>query len=257
MTNDRLRDGIEAMQAGDRRRARRLLGQAVNEDPNNVAAWWYLAAALEDTEQRVHSLRQVLRLQPDHEEARRILSQLERRVAQVTPAEGTPRPVLDTHQDTHGDLVVVPGEEPPPARRARASDTMVAGMAVGLALASILVTVILMWTGVIGGVPGGSGPGVEPTLRPLVFDIPACSVSDSDEAVIVFINNSPVLIEMLRGEPGEEEFVVALAPGAQSTVETPAGVPVRYYASTQAEGYTGGGARIEVPAGNACRVPIR
>ncbi len=71
-----LRDGLEALRAGERERAFRLLAQAVRRDPTNERAWLLLAGAVTDVEQRRNCLERVLQLNPQHEMARRGLASL-------------------------------------------------------------------------------------------------------------------------------------------------------------------------------------
>jgi hypothetical protein len=253
--------GVEALRAGDKRRARRLLSQVVNENPDNVAAWWFLSAAMETAEQRIECLHHVLRLRPDHAEARALLRQLERRVAHVTPPEGVERPVLDVRENTRGDLVPVPegewlpeADEPEPG--SSAGDSTVLAVATAVALLAIVVTVILTWTG-SAGVFGIQGPELEPTERVLSFDVRACARSSDGQTRLVFVNNTGVTLDVMEGAEGRERRVLTLGPDAQGAVDALAGSPVRYSIETRAQGMTGSGGLIEVPAGNECRVPIQ
>jgi hypothetical protein len=247
--------GVEALRAGDKRRARRLLSQVVNENPDNVAAWWFLSAAMETADQRIECLRHVLRLRPDHAEARELLRQLEHRVAQVTPPEGVERPVLDVREDTLGDLVPVPEEDEFEPESATGDSTVLA-VATAVALLAIVVTAILAWTG-SGGSLGIEGPELEPTERVLIFDVRACARSSDGQARLVFVNNTGVTLDVMEGAEGRERRVLTLGPDAQGAVDVLAGSPVRYSIETRAQGMIGSGGLIEVPAGNECRVPIQ
>jgi len=260
MSDETIQEAVTAITNGDRRRARRLLGQIVNTDPDNLSAWWYLAAALEDSEQRIHCLRQVLRIQPDHAEAKKVLSQLERRVAQVTPPQGTMRPVVDAYQDQQADHLRVKepekegesGEENSPL-----GDVTVAGISVGVALLAIVIAVILAVTGQAADFIGSPEVDLEPTSMPLTFGIEACAASEDGSAMLVFINNAPVSIEILRGAEGEEESLLELDPGDQASVDVENGLRIRYAVKTTADGYSGGGAYFQVTSGSVCLVPIQ
>lgn len=259
MNTDKLKAGIDALKQGDRRKARRLLGQVINEDPANAIAWWYLQAVLDTSEQRIHALRQVLRLQPDHVQARAILERLERRVIQVTPPDGLPRPVLDATEDHSGDLVI---SEPAPEphvedNRTSVSDTRVAVLSVSIALLAILVTVILVWSGAASGVLGIKGPHLEPTAQTLTMGSPACTTKEDGRTILVFVNNSAAMLDIQRGDAGSEIYLVSIPSGETASIEATPGVRARYTIDVQAEGYTGSGASFEVPQGNVCRVPIQ
>ncbi len=64
----------EALQQGDLNEARRLLIRLLKRDPRNVEYWLLLSAATVNPKERVESLRQVLKLDPDNVAARRGLA---------------------------------------------------------------------------------------------------------------------------------------------------------------------------------------
>lgn len=68
---DRLvEQGILAVKAGDRLRARQLLSQAVKQDPRHEQAWLWLASAHDDVEFRRICLEKVLALNPNNLQAK-------------------------------------------------------------------------------------------------------------------------------------------------------------------------------------------
>jgi len=72
-----LESGIQALKSGDRDAARRHLAQALREDPNSERAWqWMFNAANNDTE-RTKCIREILRINPENEKARRTLNSLD------------------------------------------------------------------------------------------------------------------------------------------------------------------------------------
>jgi Tfp pilus assembly protein PilF len=68
--------GIAAAKAGDHGRARRLLKQVVAHEHDNLRAWLWLSSVMTSPEEQIHCLEQVLRLAPDHPQARKALSTL-------------------------------------------------------------------------------------------------------------------------------------------------------------------------------------
>ena len=90
--NELTQKGINALKAGDRATARRLLAAAVKQDPNDAQAWLWLTGALDKDDERIACLRQVLRIDPTNPAAARGLAQiLERRApAKVEPAPEPP-----------------------------------------------------------------------------------------------------------------------------------------------------------------------
>jgi len=258
MSDDPLQAGIEALRAGHRREARRLFGDLVREQPDNAAAWWYLAAVLSDPEQKSHCLRQVLRLLPDHTEARQMLADIERQVARPTPPGGLERPIMEALESREGLVAVPPAQDhsevvsPPVFSEARIM--LAAGT---LALLAIAGTAVLFATGAISGFLGIEGPPPTPSPRPINFGVPACTLTGGDQTTAIFVNNTGFTIDLLQGPEGQEEFLHRLAPGAQGTVEvTQPGTEVRYVVRVEAEGVVGGGARYNLPRGNICQIPL-
>jgi len=255
MNDDRLREAVEALRGGNDRRARRILGQVVHDNPDNIAAWWYLSAVLEDPEQKARCLRRVLELRPDHHEARELLRKLNRRSVTVTPPVGTARPVIEVVADNAGSLHTTGVDES--RKKQQTSDVTVALAAVGIALAAIILTIILVVTGQAEGILGIRGPDLTPTLQPLSFNVPACTAGENLDPQIVFINNTSVDVMISKGASGEEVHLLDLEPGAQGAVGAKAGVPTRYAVETTSESYGPSGAIIEVPEHSICRVPIQ
>lgn len=83
--------GAAALRAGERERARQLLGDAVRADPRSPQAWLFLAGAVTDDGQRRQCLERVLALSPGHPAALRGLDSLARKAAAAAPtAPGAP-----------------------------------------------------------------------------------------------------------------------------------------------------------------------
>ncbi len=261
MSDPRLQEAVNVLRRGDRRQARRLLAQIVGDDPDNLIAWWYLAAVLEDVEQRIQCLRQVLRLRPDHEEARHILGLLERRRALVTPPGGVRRPIVDAEPSTRGDLMVVRERgrmrTAPRRRRTRAGALLGVGIVGLLLLMVLLLGVVLVLSSSAKELLGVLQPLPTPTPRSIAIGIPSCTAAEGRAAILTFVNETGVTVDVLQGEPGAETLLFVLGPEGEGSVEVTPSVAIRYAVATQAEGFVGSGALIEVPRGSACRVPIR
>ncbi|PMP73308.1 MAG: hypothetical protein C0183_23065, partial [Roseiflexus castenholzii] len=83
-------EGMAAIRAGDQARARQLLSQAVQLDPQNERGWLWLSGALTDPAQRRYCLERVLAINPKNEIAQRGLASL--KPAASSPAAPSPSP---------------------------------------------------------------------------------------------------------------------------------------------------------------------
>lgn len=257
MNDDPTQTGIDALHSGNTREARRLLADVVRVEPDNVVAWWYLAEALDDPEQKVDCLRQVLRLKPDHRGAQQLLAELAPRLTTPTPPRGIQRPVLDaTERD--GKVQIAPKAEPPvkqsvDARRPlRVKGLVIAALIIPTLIGAAVLATVLIIPNVFEGQPTA-------TAKPLAFEfgLPSCAASQDDSAKIVFVNESKVSIDLLRGPQDGEQYLVTLAPGEEKTIGTAAGLRIRYAARSDAAGYGTGGAILDIPESSVCRVSIQ
>ena len=92
MTDNLTSQGIAALRAGDKQRARQLFAAAVSADPRDERAWLWLSGAVDADAQRVECLRRVLALNPDNDVARKGLQALgvaiePQRSAQSVPSQ--------------------------------------------------------------------------------------------------------------------------------------------------------------------------
>lgn len=77
MSRDELQRAYELIKAGEKDQADSILQNIVVEDPENVQAWWLLANASDNEARQRSALRQVLRLDPTHAQARAMQQRLE------------------------------------------------------------------------------------------------------------------------------------------------------------------------------------
>jgi tetratricopeptide (TPR) repeat protein len=101
-----VQQGIAASRSGDKRRARELLTQAVQIDPQNEQAWLWLSDTMTDAVFRRICLEKVLAINPNNAVARRGLQAL----VEPTPAPPDPAPEI-----------AIPEPELPPAPPAEAA----------------------------------------------------------------------------------------------------------------------------------------
>lgn len=96
----RLQQAAELIKAGDRAAAYAILREIIPQMPNDWRAWWSLAHAATNPNERIQALKRVLQLKPDHPKAAEALSRLQ--AAQPTPAPPAPPPPQPSHASPGG-----------------------------------------------------------------------------------------------------------------------------------------------------------
>ncbi len=164
-----LAQGMEFDQAGDRKQARELIAKAVKADPSLKQGWWALAHLLDDEDQQIDCLKQVLKLDPSHEQARLKLEQL-----QGAPLSGEPASHVPPPSDS---------QEPPSpmVSRGRKRYVTIAVAVIGV----VLVGAVLTWL-VAGGALQGLFGGEQDELAYLpVPTLPVAWTPTLDLAILV------------------------------------------------------------------------
>lgn len=77
MTNEKLKAGIAAFKTGNKIAAKRILSEVVRAEPNNETAWLWLAACVENVQEKKYCLSKALAINPSNQNARKALEQLE------------------------------------------------------------------------------------------------------------------------------------------------------------------------------------
>ena len=121
-----LNEGIQAVKANDRPRARERLLRVLEADDNNEAAWLWLGAALDKPADQLMALERVLAINPRHPQALAGAQALRQRLGppvtspQPAPAPTTVEPAAEA-EPASPDLTVIAGsplvpDEPAPLR---------------------------------------------------------------------------------------------------------------------------------------------
>jgi len=76
--NEKLRQAVQAVKAGEKQAGFQMVQEIIKEQPRNADAW-YVMAGLVPQDQREKCLRQVLKINPTHVQARKALHKLEDR----------------------------------------------------------------------------------------------------------------------------------------------------------------------------------
>ena len=85
--DDLIRQGAAAFKAGDLETARNLLTEAVNQFPDDERAWGWMYNVSTDDEERIHCLKQMLRINPQNEKAQSMLMGLESQTQNPSAAD--------------------------------------------------------------------------------------------------------------------------------------------------------------------------
>lgn len=112
MLGDLLDQAIELVEAGDTVQAARLVKDYLRENPKDPAGWWVLAQVTEDASKQMEWVKRVLRLQPDHAEARALMIELG---GEPPPLPQPQTSIVDTDTEISAD-------ETPRRRRGKKKD---------------------------------------------------------------------------------------------------------------------------------------
>src|SRR5215207_3197274 len=77
MSSEPLQVAYRLIREGNKQEAVRILTPIVRADPQNADAWWLLANAVDNPEQKRRALERVLRLRPEDERAQRMYASLQ------------------------------------------------------------------------------------------------------------------------------------------------------------------------------------
>ena len=76
MTNQSVKQGIQIFKAGDKEKARLIFKEAIQSDPNDEMAWFWLAATYKKKSNQIKCLKKLLAINPHHLAAREQLARL-------------------------------------------------------------------------------------------------------------------------------------------------------------------------------------
>ena len=89
MSEDYLKQAIEAIKAGDKATGKRLLiDEVIRTNPRSEQAWLWMTQVADADEDRINYLRHVLKINPNNEAAKRGLAAMEEKLAK------RPKPVI-------------------------------------------------------------------------------------------------------------------------------------------------------------------
>lgn len=130
--------GIAAYKAGEKAKARSYLLKAVREQPDNEQAWGWLSNTAANMDERIHCLRQVVRINPANTSAAKLLQDLEgNEWIKAGPPASAPANIAATAVSP-GSV----GSSTPITRPATGSDTFQTIIII------LLVVMVLFWLGI-------------------------------------------------------------------------------------------------------------
>ncbi|NDJ87065.1 MAG: hypothetical protein GYB66_14395, partial [Chloroflexi bacterium] len=77
MSDQLLKQAAGALKSGDRSLATQYIKQHLRANPRDVRGWWAIAQLIEDPQRKIQALERVLAIDPGHEKAQRLLSELQ------------------------------------------------------------------------------------------------------------------------------------------------------------------------------------
>lgn len=111
MTNQSVKQGIKIFKAGDKEKARLIFKEAIQSDPNDELAWFWLAATYKKKSNQIKCLKKLLAINPHHQAAREQLARLlGKKLPPPPPAKSHPAPEVSPVQEPPPPLPA-----PPPA----------------------------------------------------------------------------------------------------------------------------------------------
>lgn len=99
MSSEPLQVAYRLIREGNKQEAVRILTPIVRADPQNADAWWLLANAVDNPEQKRRALERVLRLRPEDERAQRMYANLQNPAPQARRAP-PPSPAVESFPAT-------------------------------------------------------------------------------------------------------------------------------------------------------------
>ncbi|MBI5959634.1 MAG: hypothetical protein HY866_12910 [Chloroflexi bacterium] len=85
MASSILHQAVELAQAGRREEARQLIWQYLQSDPSNETAWLWLASVAADQPEYQRALNEVLRINPNNQQAQQLLAQFQQQYGAAAP----------------------------------------------------------------------------------------------------------------------------------------------------------------------------
>ena len=100
MKNQSVKQGIQIFKAGDKEKARLIFKEAIQTDPNNETAWFWLAATYKKKSNQIKCLKKLLAINPQHQAAREQLARLLGKKLPPPPVKPQTASAVQVEQET-------------------------------------------------------------------------------------------------------------------------------------------------------------
>lgn len=112
---------LQAANAGDSQTARKLIVRSVEADPGFLEGWWALANIIDDDQQKRYCLDQVLKIDPNHEKARELVSKLAQSPVSAEQSAASFQSIQSEHKPIQHRSYHPPEASPSPEQEVQAS----------------------------------------------------------------------------------------------------------------------------------------
>jgi hypothetical protein len=102
--DDLIQQGVDAYKSGDHETARKLLTEAIQLYPNNERAWGWMCNVCTNDQERILCLKQMVRINPDNQNTRKELMNLENKIPISPKPTGSQDVKLNTKLHAVGEI---------------------------------------------------------------------------------------------------------------------------------------------------------
>ena len=163
--DDLLQEGIKAYRAGKRDDARKLFVAAVKQNQNDERVWGWMYNVCDTDKERIHCLKQMIRINPKNEKANQLLSEL---TASDFPLERPATPpqavVTPSVSEQKPQSSLPPQTQKPVATQKPVDPKQLKNTQIGI-VATVLLCVICLCVGIVFS----NGDGGEKDYRTMAF----------------------------------------------------------------------------------------
>lgn len=219
MSSEPLQVAYRLIREGNKQEAIRILTPIVRADPANADAWWLLANAVDNPEQKRRALERVLRLRPEDERAQRMYNSLQgspqpRPAAAPPPQTRTAYPPADEFSvggDYHIDDSLDPFAAPQPQQvrvtKSRGGGCGPCGIIFGIFALLVVFACGLCIVGLVAAPAAISGvavniPGFSEAFAEVMQTVTRMPEYPTIEAALTQIPGIPSMLETLGAEAG-------------------------------------------------------